>query len=108
MKSFKIIKNSFIFTILGIKRNILAFIGIVALVVLHGALAILLITGPFGFTIVIPIVYLLAITAFMGGYAAYPIIDRYLIAPYAEEESEEFVYLKPDGADSSDQTDQSN
>ena len=95
MKNFKIIKNSFIFTILGIKRNILAFIGIVGLVLLHAALLLFLIAGPFAFTIVIPMVYLLALCAFMGGYASYPIIDKYLIAPYAEEESEDFVYLKP-------------
>jgi len=100
MKNFTIIKNSFIFTILGIKRNILAFIGIVALVALHVLMLIFLITGPFAFVIVIPMVYLLAVCAFMGGYASYPIIDKYLIAPYAEEESEEFIYLKPDEKDS--------
>ena len=95
MKNFKIIKNAFIFSILGIKRNILGFLGIAALVILHVALLIFLITGPFAFVIVIPMVYILALCAFMGGYAAYPIIDKYLIAPYAEEETGEFVYLKP-------------
>ena len=96
MKNFKIIKNSFIFTILCIKRNILAFLGIAAWVVLHVALLIFLISGPFAFVIVIPAVYLLAVCAFMGGYASYPIIDKYLIAPYVEEENDEFIYLKPD------------
>jgi hypothetical protein len=36
----------------------------------------------------------------MGTYAAYPIIDKYLIAPYAsKEDTEEFIYLKPDEDD---------
>ena len=30
----------------------------------------------------------------MGTYAAYPVIDKYMIAPYAVEDTEEFVYLK--------------
>ena len=31
----------------------------------------------------------------MGCYAAYPVIDKYMIAPYADEESEEdFIYFK--------------
>ena len=102
MKNFKIIKNAFIFTILGIKRNILAFIGIVALLALHIALSIFLISGAFAFTIVIPAVYLMALTAFMAGYASFPIIDRYLIAPYTEQESDEFVYLKPNDESSED------
>jgi hypothetical protein len=32
----------------------------------------------------------------MSAYAAYPIIDKYLIEPYAaDQDDEEFVYLKP-------------
>ncbi len=99
MKNFKIIKNAFIFSILGIKRNIMALIGIVAFVAIHIAVIMLLLSGPLGFIIILPVIYLLAVTAFMAGYAAYPIIDRYLIAPYAEEETEEFIYLTPDKPD---------
>lgn len=101
MKNFKIIKNSFIFSILGIKRNILALFGIILFVALHLLLIFFLLPTPLGFVIILPLIYVLAVTAFMGTYAAYPIIDKYLIAPYAKEDEEEFIYLKPD--DSSDE-----
>jgi uncharacterized membrane protein YesL len=96
MKNFKIIKNSLIFSILGIKRNIMAFIGIAIVIVLHALLIWFLISTPLGFAMILPFVYLLALTAFMSAYAAYPIIDKYLIEPYAaDQDDEEFVYLKP-------------
>lgn len=100
MKNFKIIKNSFIFSILGIKRNILAFLGIALLVVLHFFLSMYLMMGAFGFVVILPLVYIFATTAFMSCYAAYPTIDKYMIAPYAKpENNEEFVYLKPPSDD---------
>lgn len=96
MKTFKIIKNSFIFSILGIKRNIMALLGIILVVVIHALMIWFLISTPLGFTMILPFVYILALTAFMSAYAAFPIIDKYLIEPYAEkEDEEEFVYLKP-------------
>lgn len=95
LKNFKILKNALIFTILGIKRNILAFLGIAVLTAIHVALMILLIPFGVSLTIVIPLVYFMATTAFMSAYAAYPIIDKYMIAPYVEEENtEEFIYFK--------------
>ena len=99
MKNFKIIKNSFIFSILGIKRNILALLGIILFAALHFALILLLMTTPFGFVVILPLVYLVASTAFMAGYASYPIIDRYLIEPYAEKASDKFEYLTPTHSD---------
>ena len=99
MKNFKIIKNSFIFSILGIKRNILALLGIILFAALHFALILLLMTTPFGFVVILPLVYLVASTAFMAGYASYPIIDRYLIEPYAEKASDNFEYLTPTHSD---------
>jgi hypothetical protein len=83
--------------VLGIKRNILAFLGIVLLTAIHVAIAIMLIPMGISVTIVIPFVYILAATAFMAAYAAFPVIDKYMIAPYASEsveEEEEFMYLK--------------
>ena len=100
MKNFKVIKNSFIFSILGIKRNILALLGIVLLIALHIFITIYLITGPFGFVIILPLVYIFATTAFMACYAAYPTIDKYLIVPYTKpENTDDFVYLKPADAE---------
>lgn len=84
MKWTKILKNSLIFSILGIKRNLLAALGIILLVALNLLLVLLLL--PFNITVPIflPCFYLFSFTAFMSVYAAYPIIDRYLIKPYEE------------------------
>ena len=94
IKIFKLIKNAFIFSILGIKRNVLAFLGIIILTVFHVFLIIIFIPMGISIPIILPFFYLLAATAFMACYAAYPIIDRYMIAPYATNDEEEFVYLK--------------
>lgn len=101
LKSFKILKNALIFSILGIKRNILAVLGIVLLTGIHVALAMMFIPMGVSITIVIPFVYIMAATAFMSAYAAYPVIDRYMIAPYATdtEDDEEYIYLKDAEAD---------
>ena len=44
--------------------------------------------------IVLPFFYILATTAYMACYAAYPVIDKYMIAPYASADEEEFIYFK--------------
>ncbi len=82
LRTFKILKNSLIFTVLGIKRNFMAILGIVLLIALNVALIILFI--PMGITIpmILPFFYIMATIGFMTTYAAYPIIDRYMIAPY--------------------------
>ena len=94
LKNFKIIKNALIFSVLGIKRNIMALLGIVVLVALHISLTVLLLPVGISLPLILPIVYALAATAFMSAYAAYPVIDKYMIAPYAEENDEEFIYLR--------------
>lgn len=106
IKIFKLIKNAFIFSILGIGRNILALLGIVILVVLH--LLLIWFTVPIGISIpiILPFFYLLAATAFMACYAAYPIIDRYMIAPYAAaNDEEEFIYLKENSEEEATESD---
>ena len=83
MKWTKIYKNSLIFSLLGIKRNILAVLGIAVMVGVNAALIFLLLpylTIP----LILPCFYLFSVSAFMSVYAAYPIIDRYLIKPYEE------------------------
>lgn len=100
LKTFKIIKNALIFSILGIKRNILAVLGIVLLVALHVSLSIVLLPLGISLPLILPIVYAIATTAFMAAYAAYPTIDKYMIAPYADEkDDEEFIYLKENSDD---------
>lgn len=81
----KIFKNALIFTTLGFKRNILAFLGIVALsaiVIACIALFAALFGGNIAIPLILPFLYYLAFTSFMAAYAAYPIIDRYMIAPF--------------------------
>ena len=95
IKIFKLIKNAFIFSVLGIGRNILALLGIVLLTAIHIFLIIIFIPRGISIPIVLPFFYILAATAFMSCYAAYPIIDKYMIAPYAAaNDDEEFMYLK--------------
>jgi uncharacterized membrane protein YesL len=89
MKIRKMFKNALIFSALGIKRNLLAALGIVLLVVLHVVLIILFMPQVI-ITVILPILYIFAAIGFITAYAAYPIIDRYMIAPYRKnEESEE-------------------
>jgi len=78
----KILKNSLIFTVLGLKRNVLALVGLGLLIGIHILLIILLI--PMGITIpiILPFVYIMAMCCFIGTYAAYPIIDKHMIEPY--------------------------
>lgn len=75
----KLIKNAFIFSMLGIKRNIFAIFGFL----LVAGLNILLISPALsiGFTLplILPLFYLPALGGFMSMYAAYPNIRRYMI-----------------------------
>ena len=107
IKIFKLIKNAFIFSVLGIGRNILALLGIVLLTAIHIFLIIIFIPRGISIPIVLPFFYILAATAFMSCYAAYPIIDKYMIAPYAaaNDDDEEFMYLKNN--EEADETDES-
>ena len=80
---------------LGIGRNILALLGIVILTVFHILLIWIMIPMGISIPIILPFFYLLAATAYMACYAAYPVIDKYMIAPYVTEtDDKEFVYLK--------------
>ena len=89
----KILKNALIFTTLGIKRNLMALLGMVSLTaIVVGLVAV--IVSVFGLNLLpiplmISIFIYLSATAFMAAYAAYPIIDRYMIAPYVNSEDAE-------------------
>jgi len=88
LKTFKILKNALIFSVLGFKRNTMAVLGILLLLAIHIALIILLLPYGISIPIVLPFVYILATFLFMSTYAAYPIIDRYMIEPYADENAD--------------------
>lgn len=84
----KILKNALIFSVLGIKRNLMAAIGLILLLVLHVLLFFLLMPIGISLPLILPLVYILATIGFITTYAAYPIIDRYMIEPYETKESE--------------------
>ena len=104
IKIFKLIKNAFIFTILGFGRNILAVLGSVLIIAINIVLIFLLLPVGISVPLILPFFYILATVAFMGTYAAYPVIDKYMIAPYVVEETEDFVYLKDHANDQEDKT----
>lgn len=82
----KLIKNAFIFAVVGIKRNFMALFGAVVLLILNYIVISLL--GPLGLVVVVilPIFYVPASLAFMAAYAAYPKIDELMIKPYKNDE----------------------
>ena len=78
----KIIKNSLIFTLLGFKRNIVAFIGMLLVVGLE-----ILIFGifiPLG--IIFPFIFLFSLPMFFGVFAAYPKIKEIMIDPQMQDQ----------------------
>lgn len=80
IKTFKAIKNAFIFTILGIKRNVMACIGLLVMTAI-AVIPIILFFPKFGVVIVLPLIYYLGICSFIYTYAAYPVIKKYMIDP---------------------------
>lgn len=87
LSNFKIIKNALIFSILGIKRNVMALLGFVLFLALHILLIIFLLPIGISIPLVLPFVYILGVFGFISTYAAYPVIDRYMIQPYENTES---------------------
>ncbi len=83
---YKILKNSLIFSIIGFKRNFLAFLGILALcfITLFFAYSGILLA----LAIAIPLMVLFANASYMTTYAAYFVIKRYMINPYQKEHLE--------------------
>ncbi|MBQ7320605.1 MAG: hypothetical protein IJW99_00765 [Clostridia bacterium] len=86
LKTLKIFKNALIFAVLGIKRNVMALLGIVLMVVLN----LLLIVGGLSIglaaPVILPFFYLLGFSGFMSAYAAYPVIKKYMIDPYGYDD----------------------
>ena len=78
----KILKNALIFTVLGIKRNLLAILGLLVFIALHIALILFFLSMGITIPIIIPFFYAMAIMIFITTYAAFPIIEKYMITPY--------------------------
>jgi uncharacterized membrane protein YesL len=87
---YKILKNALIFSMLGFKRNFMGVLGIVMITGFHVFLFPLLIATPLsGIPIILPFIWYMAAVTFTSAYAAYPVIDRYMIAPYVGSQDEE-------------------
>jgi len=77
----KLIKNSFILALLGIKRNIMAILGILTLCGL--IVIVFILFNPIG--MILPFFFLIANGGFMACFAAYPNVKKFMIDPYYEE-----------------------
>ncbi|MBE6594986.1 MAG: hypothetical protein E7644_04225 [Ruminococcaceae bacterium] len=83
---YKLLKNGLIFTLLGIKRNIMMLLGMLLVVVITLALVFGGLASGLSFTLILPFFYFLPLVGFIGIYAAYPNIKRYMIDPYEQPE----------------------
>lgn len=88
----KILKNSMIFALIGMKRNILALLGIVVILVLE--VMFLLVTALQPVAVAAPLAILFSTFAYMKVYAAYFKIKEIMIDPYKAEHPE--LYPEPD------------
>lgn len=79
---YKIIKNSLIFVFVNVKRNIIAYLGILLCYIITAIL--LWVATPFGAMLLLGLLF--SVTTFMGIYAAYPSIKQYMIDPVIAEE----------------------
>lgn len=78
---YKMLKNALIFTALGIKRNLMAGVGILLCLALWGALAFIGLQFNLGFLIFIPALFFFAFMSFISVYCAYPVIKKHMIDP---------------------------
>ena len=81
IKITKAIKNALIFTVVGLKRNILALLGLGVVTALAVGMVLLLLPVGVGVTVILPLLYYLGVSAFIYNYAAYPVIKKYMIDP---------------------------
>ena len=82
----KILKNSMIFALIGMKRNILALLGIAVILVLE--VMFLLVTALQPVAVAAPLAILFSTFAYMKVYAAYFKIKEIMIDPYKAEHPE--------------------
>ncbi len=78
----KLLKNSLLFSVLGIKRNALAIIATVA--VIFANFYILILFMPLG--IILPFVITISFIMYISTYCAFPVISKYMIEPYYDSD----------------------
>ena len=86
---YKILKNSLIFTLVGMKRNIVALLGIVALLFLEVVFVVAFGAIFISFAVALPLIILFSSMAYMKVYAAYFKIEELIIEPYYQAHPEE-------------------
>ena len=84
---FKILKNSFIFAIVGFKRNFVSWLGIFIIVFIN--VCILMVVPMFG--VILPLLITVMLLMYVSAFAAYPVIKKYMIDPYYDVESSEKI-----------------
>lgn len=98
----KILKNALIFSVIGIKRNIMGFLGILLWTAVVIVMIPLLSYG-IALVVIFPILFYFSFTAFTAAYAAYPIIERYMIDPYKGSQESEDDFEEIEEYDSEDE-----
>ncbi len=81
MKITKMLKNALIFSVLGIKRNIMALLGMVVLAGIILLVGFVLLQFNIYAVLILPFIFLLGFSGFMYTYAAYPVLEKYMITP---------------------------
>ena len=81
---FKMFKNAILFSILGIKRNLMCLLGTAIIVIIN--LGIYFALMPLG--ILLPVIVTVALLRYTSVYCAYPVIKKYMIDPYYREVKE--------------------
>ena len=80
IKFFKLLKNALIFSILGIKRNLMTLLAIAIVAGINVLLWLALYPlGLSGVAVILPAIYLLPTIALFKTYGAYPVIEKYMI-----------------------------
>ena len=92
LSAYKILKNSLIFALLGLKRNILAVLGIA--VCLAFELMFFFVTALLPVAVAAPLAVLFSTFAYMKVYAAYFKIKEIMIDPYKADHPE--LYPEPE------------
>lgn len=100
----KLLKNALIFSVLGIKRNVMGLLGIVLLAALNLLIIVPCLSIGFSAPIILPLFYFLSFTGFIAAYAAYPNIRRYMIDPVAPAENPDAEDMPDEGKDSTPPT----
>lgn len=84
----RIINYSFRLALIGIKRNILGVIGILLVIYLNYMVAVVFL--PLG--LLLPFIFTIGISSFIGAYTAWPIVEKYLVDKEQKKSTSVFEY----------------